>query len=531
VPRRIFPASTVTNTTGAPLRLTFHATSTTGRRETDLYTVDGSNNLVERIPNGVILTDVTGAYSAFAGPDDVDTTSTSGANGGSRRGLRPSRASRHGRTLPGDKNVVEYASATSNGWGLGLQGTNRFVQFVTYGVKAYVSLAGVTSGVSAVVAAQFKTDFSVSAARDNNQVTAVTGTADIAGTPATVSIGAKAVNSTAYFDGHIRRVVIFNRTLTNDELQQAHRILARDVVPLQGTFYNAASPLTIPTYDGSNQLVHMDVIAPATGTVCGYRYVMAMTPLPNDSSTFENPSIVVSQDNVTWAAPAGLTNPIDTAAGSGTWNSDTDLTWDGSKMWLLFRTYVDAPLSETLYVTSSTDLVTWTAKQQVLNVTGTQTSLLSPAVVWDGTQYVMYVVNEISTSPVYRKIQRYTAPAMTGPWSGPVDCTIPKLNLGVWHVVAAPKGLSAAQAKQKVLEELAQGKTVEQACKAASAPSRRTRTGALRQGLRPQGGRDPGSPFGCQESRHGPRQLEHGVRGVPPQVLPPEDVPAPAGVD
>jgi hypothetical protein len=86
VPRRIFPASTVTNTTGAPLRLTFHATSTTGRRETDLYTVDGSNNLVERIPNGVILTDVTGAYSAFAGPDDVDVLYV-GANGGSRSAL------------------------------------------------------------------------------------------------------------------------------------------------------------------------------------------------------------------------------------------------------------------------------------------------------------------------------------------------------------------------------------------------------------------------------------------------------------
>jgi hypothetical protein len=73
VPRYTFPAGTVTNTTGAPLRLTFHATSTTGRRETDLWTIDSSNNLSERIPNGLILTDTAGAYSAFAGPDDVDT--------------------------------------------------------------------------------------------------------------------------------------------------------------------------------------------------------------------------------------------------------------------------------------------------------------------------------------------------------------------------------------------------------------------------------------------------------------------------
>lgn len=72
MPRRIFPASSVTNTTGNPLRLAFHATSTTNIRETDLWTVDDSNNLSSQIPNGVILTDASGNYSAFAGPDDVD---------------------------------------------------------------------------------------------------------------------------------------------------------------------------------------------------------------------------------------------------------------------------------------------------------------------------------------------------------------------------------------------------------------------------------------------------------------------------
>jgi hypothetical protein len=109
VPRRIFPASTVTNTTGAALRLTFHANSTTGRRETDLWTVDGSNNLVERIPNGVILTDVTGAYSAFAGPDDMDTIYI-GANGGTRAAITGTA-------------TVTGGYAGSGGAGSGLPGT------------------------------------------------------------------------------------------------------------------------------------------------------------------------------------------------------------------------------------------------------------------------------------------------------------------------------------------------------------------------------------------------------------------------
>jgi lysophospholipase L1-like esterase len=87
VPRRIFPAGTVTNTTGAPLRLTFYANSTTNRRETDLYTVDSSNNLSERIPNGVILADTSGAYSAFAGPEDIDALYLNAHNGSTRSAI------------------------------------------------------------------------------------------------------------------------------------------------------------------------------------------------------------------------------------------------------------------------------------------------------------------------------------------------------------------------------------------------------------------------------------------------------------
>jgi hypothetical protein len=87
VPRRIFPAGTVTNTTGAALRLTFYATSTTNRRETDLWTIDSSNNLSERIPNGVILTDTAGAYSAFAGPDDIDVLYLNSHTGVSRSAI------------------------------------------------------------------------------------------------------------------------------------------------------------------------------------------------------------------------------------------------------------------------------------------------------------------------------------------------------------------------------------------------------------------------------------------------------------
>ena len=67
--------------------------------------------------------------------------------------------------------------------------------------------------------------------------------------------------------------------------------------------------LNIPTYDGSGQGVHPDVYYNANGWN-GYRYWMAVTPYPGGNAAYENPSIVVSNDNVNWIVPPGLSNPI-----------------------------------------------------------------------------------------------------------------------------------------------------------------------------------------------------------------------------
>ena len=72
MPRRIFPAGSVANQ--YKLRpITFWASSTTTRdRYVDLRTVV-SGAPSAPIPNGVLVTDTTGAYQSFAGPDGVNT--------------------------------------------------------------------------------------------------------------------------------------------------------------------------------------------------------------------------------------------------------------------------------------------------------------------------------------------------------------------------------------------------------------------------------------------------------------------------
>lgn len=70
MPRYIYPAGTVGSAGGALRVLRFYRTATANRPLTDLTNVSGGVD-TSTIPNGVIVTDTTGAYPSFCGPDDI----------------------------------------------------------------------------------------------------------------------------------------------------------------------------------------------------------------------------------------------------------------------------------------------------------------------------------------------------------------------------------------------------------------------------------------------------------------------------
>ncbi|MDD4289905.1 MAG: DUF2341 domain-containing protein [Patescibacteria group bacterium] len=82
---------------------------------------------------------------------------------------------------------------------------------------------------------------------------------------------------------------------------------------------------TIPTYEDSGQAIHPDIVY-FDEPWNGYSYWMVMTPYPNGNPDYENPSIVVSNDGVSWVTPDGPTNPIDSQPGG--YNSDPDIVYD-----------------------------------------------------------------------------------------------------------------------------------------------------------------------------------------------------------
>jgi len=99
---------------------------------------------------------------------------------------------------------------------------------------------------------------------------------------------------------------------------------------LQAPATTPVTPLTrlvIPTYEGSGQAVHPDVLWFPSGWH-GYEYWMAFTPYPFGKPEFENPSIVVSHNGIDWQVPPGLTNPIVRRGPKGAYNSDPDLSYD-----------------------------------------------------------------------------------------------------------------------------------------------------------------------------------------------------------
>ena len=161
------------------------------------------------------------------------------------------------------------------------------------------------------------------------------------------------------------------------------------------SFANATEPISMTNYIGNTQNVHPKVLYFAN-KFGGHRYWMAYTPYPLSNDAYENPCIAYSDDGFSWTNIEG--NPLDDPKGNG-YNSDTHLVYreDTGTLECWYR-YVgpegQTPREETLYRQTSTNGIDWSAKELVKsNTSGSITEFLSPAVIWDGTKYNMWVVS------------------------------------------------------------------------------------------------------------------------------------------
>ena len=144
--------------------------------------------------------------------------------------------------------------------------------------------------------------------------------------------------------------------------------------------------LNITTYDGGNQSVHPDIYYNSTGWN-GWKYWMVYTPYPNSNSSFENPSIAVSNDSVNWTTPDGLVNPISPLDSRTYFQSDPDILMENGTMYIFYRAQLINGNGE-LRILNSSDGISW-SNYSIVSVQNTS-SLISPMIVYHNNLYHMW---------------------------------------------------------------------------------------------------------------------------------------------
>ena len=165
-------------------------------------------------------------------------------------------------------------------------------------------------------------------------------------------------------------------------------------MPASSLLRSAPHALDLPTYEGSGQCVHPDVIQ-IGGTCVPHRLLMAMEPYPHAQSAFENPSILGSDDGINWCVPAGVVNPVVPApTRQGSWHSDGDLLLTREGRLFLYYRYNSGRGETTLLLQKTCDAVKWSAPDRLCTfpVSG---RFASPAVVADDETYSLYYVDTI----------------------------------------------------------------------------------------------------------------------------------------
>ena len=209
-----------------------------------------------------------------------------------------------------------------------------------------------------------------------------------------------------------------------------------DVAAISG---NVGSKLTIPTFitPSGGRVIHPSVLY-FEEPWNGYQYWMAMTPGGPDAD--EDPSIVASHDGIAWEVPPGLTNPLDDQPGSpGAYNSDVNLTLgpDRTRLYLFWRTYSPASTGaeESLYLSTSTDGVSWSAKALVYQSDDTVLRLLSPAFIYEDGAWTMWATDIVPAVSTFVRLRSTSATLTTATWGAPTICTIDYMQSGkqAWH--------------------------------------------------------------------------------------------------
>ena len=149
----------------------------------------------------------------------------------------------------------------------------------------------------------------------------------------------------------------------------------------------------VPTYDGSGQAVHPSILVQDTAP----RYIMAFTPYTDTHDNVENPSVVISDDGLSFREEKPGLNPL-VPAPEFDHNDDPDLFFQNGKYSVLYLE-TKRPLNQTLFLLESTDRISWEKKELFSASVNPENHffMLSPTYVEKGGMSYLFYVNRDGT--------------------------------------------------------------------------------------------------------------------------------------
>lgn len=151
--------------------------------------------------------------------------------------------------------------------------------------------------------------------------------------------------------------------------------------------------LNIPTYDGSNQAVHPDILFFEDG-LNGHYFYLTMTPYPNSNDKFENPSILVSENGFDFYEEIIGLNPLVDYPKDGH-NDDPDIIYiDELETFLIYYLETIKPDSQNVMMLKSQNGINWDKERLIhYDLHNGDHFIVSPAVLQTNDKFYMFYVN------------------------------------------------------------------------------------------------------------------------------------------
>jgi hypothetical protein len=144
--------------------------------------------------------------------------------------------------------------------------------------------------------------------------------------------------------------------------------------------------ITIHTYDGSNEVVHPDIVFDND------TFYMAITPYPKYNDKLENPSVYISTNGINFMEPAAGENPLSPTPAYDH-NNDPDLIRTSGEFRLIYLETM-RPDSQNVVVLTGNNFRKWARKTLIhYDLKKGEPFIVSPAMLLSADSFYLFYVN------------------------------------------------------------------------------------------------------------------------------------------